>query len=51
MVDNVSIKPIERGVLLLDKPAELTSMQCVEKAKAMLKARKAGHSGLSLIHI
>ena len=37
--------PLERGVLLLDKPEELTSMQCVEKAKAMLRARKAGHSG------
>jgi H/ACA ribonucleoprotein complex subunit 4 len=45
MVGNVNIKPVERGMLLLDKPAELTSMQCVEKAKAMLNARKAGHSG------
>ena len=34
-----------RGILLLDKPGELTSMQCVEVAKRILKARKAGHSG------
>jgi H/ACA ribonucleoprotein complex subunit 4 len=36
---------LERGVLLLDKPEELTSMQCVEVSKRMLGARKAGHSG------
>jgi H/ACA ribonucleoprotein complex subunit 4 len=37
--------PVERGILLLDKPEELTSMQCVEVSKRILKARKAGHSG------
>jgi predicted rRNA pseudouridine synthase len=36
---------LERGILLLDKPVELTSMQCVEVAKRILGARKAGHSG------
>lgn len=36
---------IKRGVLLLDKPDTLESMRCVEKAKAVLGARKAGHSG------
>jgi len=41
----MDIKPLERGILLLDKPDTLTSMQCVEKAKAILNARKAGHSG------
>ena len=37
--------PVDRGILLLDKPEEITSMQCVERAKRMLGARKAGHSG------
>ncbi len=36
---------LERGILLLDKPGDLTSMQCVEIAKRLLKTRKAGHSG------
>jgi H/ACA ribonucleoprotein complex subunit 4 len=35
----------ERGIVLIDKPSTLTSMQCVEDAKARLGARKAGHSG------
>ena len=39
--DNV----LERGILLLDKSEELTSMRCVEVAKRLLKTRKAGHSG------
>jgi predicted rRNA pseudouridine synthase len=39
-------KPVlERGILLLDKPGDLTSMQCVEIAKRLLRARRAGHSG------
>ncbi len=36
---------LDRGILLLDKPETLESMRCVEKAKAVLGARKAGHSG------
>ncbi len=36
---------VERGILLLDKPETLESMRCVEKAKTILGARKAGHSG------
>jgi H/ACA ribonucleoprotein complex subunit 4 len=36
---------MNKGILLLDKPEELTSMQCVEIAKQLLKAGKAGHSG------
>ena len=36
---------LERGILLLDKPGDLTSMQSVEEAKRILGARKAGHSG------
>ncbi len=35
----------ERGIILLDKPEDLTSMQCVEKVKEIMGARKAGHSG------
>lgn len=34
-----------RGVILLDKPENLTSMECVENVKGMLQADKAGHSG------
>jgi predicted rRNA pseudouridine synthase len=38
-------KMLERGILLLDKPRDLTSMRCVEISKRLLGARKAGHSG------
>lgn len=38
-------KATDRGMLLLDKPEDLTSMQCVEISKRLLNARKAGHSG------
>ena len=41
----VIMSSLERGILLLDKPEDLTSMQCVEVAKRILKTRKAGHSG------
>jgi H/ACA ribonucleoprotein complex subunit 4 len=37
-------KPLKH-VILLDKPDSLTSMQCVERAKALLGCSKAGHSG------
>lgn len=33
------------GVLLLDKPAGLTSNQALQKVKRLLRARKAGHTG------
>ena len=33
------------GVLLLDKPAGLTSNQALQQAKRLLLARKAGHTG------
>lgn len=33
------------GVLLLNKPAGLTSNQALQKVKRMLRARKAGHTG------
>ena len=33
------------GVLLLDKPAGLTSNQALQQAKRLLAARKAGHTG------
>lgn len=33
------------GVLLLDKPRGLTSQQAVSRAKRLLNARKAGHTG------
>ena len=33
------------GVLLLDKPSSMTSMQCVEFARDMTDSEKAGHSG------
>jgi H/ACA ribonucleoprotein complex subunit 4 len=34
-----------RGAILLDKPGDLTSMQCVERVKKILRADRAGHSG------
>jgi predicted rRNA pseudouridine synthase len=34
-----------RGVVLLDKPGDLTSMECVERVKEILGAERAGHSG------
>jgi tRNA pseudouridine55 synthase len=33
------------GILLLDKPRGLTSNQALQKAKRLLNARKAGHTG------
>jgi len=36
---------LNRGILLLNKPETLESMRCVEKAKAITGAKKAGHSG------
>ena len=33
------------GLLLLDKPAGLTSNQVLQKVKRLLKAKKAGHTG------
>jgi tRNA pseudouridine55 synthase len=33
------------GVLLLDKPAGLTSNDALQRAKRLLRARKAGHTG------
>lgn len=36
---------LERGILLLDKPPDMTSMQCVEISRRLLGAGKAGHSG------
>ena len=33
------------GVLLLDKPAGLTSNQALQRVKRLLRARKAGHAG------
>jgi tRNA pseudouridine55 synthase len=40
------LNPASRdGVLLLDKPAGITSTQALAKAKRILGARKAGHTG------
>ncbi len=36
---------MRRGVILLDKPRDMTSMECVERVKDILKADRAGHSG------
>ncbi len=33
------------GILLLDKPAGMTSNRALQKAKAVYRARKAGHTG------
>ena len=33
------------GVLLLNKPAGLTSNQALQKVRRLLNARKAGHTG------
>ena len=41
---NARPKPIN-GVLLLDKPVGLTSNTALQKAKRLLNARKAGHTG------
>lgn len=38
-------KTAVNGVVLLDKPSDLTSMQCVERVRGMLGADKAGHAG------
>lgn len=40
----VSRRPVH-GVLLLDKPLELSSNQALQKAKWLLRAEKAGHTG------
>ncbi len=37
--------PLEKGIVLIDKPETLTSMQCVERVKDILKVKRAGHSG------
>jgi len=34
-----------RGVVLLDKPGNLTSMECVERVKEILQVERTGHSG------
>lgn len=39
MSDNIN------GILLLDKPKGMTSNDALQKAKKLLKARKAGHTG------
>lgn len=39
MSDNIN------GILLLDKPQGMTSNDALQKAKKLLKARKAGHTG------
>jgi H/ACA ribonucleoprotein complex subunit 4 len=36
---------VRKGIVLLDKPGNLTSMECVERIKEMFGASKAGHSG------
>ncbi len=33
------------GVLLLDKPAGMTSHDCVNIARKVLKTKKVGHTG------
>lgn len=43
-VQRRSYDPVD-GVLLLDKPAGLTSNQALQQAKRLLAARKAGHTG------
>ena len=37
-------EPVD-GVLLLNKPAGLTSNQALQRVKRLLNARKAGHTG------
>ena len=39
-----SAVPVD-GLLLLDKPAGITSNQALQKVKRLLKAKKAGHTG------
>lgn len=38
------LRPVD-GVLLLDKPAGLTSNQALQRVKRLLQARKGGHTG------
>ncbi|PZQ57930.1 MAG: tRNA pseudouridine(55) synthase TruB, partial [Variovorax paradoxus] len=40
----VQRRPVH-GVLLLDKPLGLSSNQALQKAKWLLRAEKAGHTG------
>jgi len=41
---SVKRRPVH-GVLLLDKPIGLSSNQALQKAKWLLRAEKAGHTG------
>ena len=41
---SVTRRPVH-GVLLLDKPIGLSSNQALQKAKWLLRAEKAGHTG------
>lgn len=41
---SASLRAVD-GVLLLDKPAGLTSNDALQRAKRLLRARKAGHTG------
>lgn len=45
MTPAVAARAAVDGVLLLDKPRGLTSQQAVSRAKRLLNARKAGHTG------
>ncbi len=42
--DRQTAAPVD-GLLLLDKPAGITSNQALQKVKRLLKAKKAGHTG------
>ena len=48
MATNATDGPVETsvdGLLLLNKPAGITSNQALQKVRRLLKARKAGHTG------
>ena len=44
-VDVKSTPPVSGGVLLLDKPAGMTSTRALARARRLLGIRKAGHTG------
>jgi tRNA pseudouridine55 synthase len=44
VTDRPARAPVD-GLLLLNKPAGITSNQALQKVKRLLKAKKAGHTG------
>ena len=46
MIANTPVnKPLEEGILLLNKPLHWTSFDVVKKVRFLIKAAKVGHAG------